>query len=321
MKLVNFTAAHIEAAQELVRADYDQERSRVPSLPAITAFALPSLVNFADNQLGVAAFEGNKMVGFLCSGAPYHNAFRSTDVTGVFSPLGASGADLNNRAKVYAAMYQAAGDKWARAGAASHGICLYAHDTEVQQQLFRYGFGMRCVDAIRCLQPLEASLNSKYSYLELTAREFQEVWPLDQELNEHMQQSPIFMLRPADSQAEFLTICQAEQARCFIAVQQEQICAYLKVVNLGETFITPRDDTKHINGAFCLPQHRSNGMFTSLLNFTMGQLAAEGFTRLGVDFESFNPSACGFWLKHFTAYTYSVVRRIDERIINKIRSS
>ncbi len=41
--------------------------------------------------------------------------------------------------------------------------------------------------------------------------------------------------------------------------------------------------------------------------------AAEGFLRMGVDFESFNPTAYGFWLKHFTAYTYSVVRRVDER--------
>lgn len=317
MKLVDFTTTHIEAAQELVWADYDQERSRVPVLPAIPT--LPDLASFADNQLGVAAFEGNKMVGFLCCGTPYKHAFRSTDVTGVFSPLGASGASLINRAKIYAAMYQAAGDKWARTGAASHGICLYAHDTEVQQQLFRYGFGMRCVDAVRHLEPLKASLNSEYSYAELTPSEFQTVWPLDQELNEHMQQSPIFMLRPADNETKFLATCKAEQARCFVAVQQEQICAYLKVVDLGETFITPRADTKHINGAFCLPQHRGNGMFSSLLNFTMGQLAAEGYTRLGVDFESFNPSAFGFWLKHFTAYTYSVVRRIDERIIAKIR--
>jgi hypothetical protein len=40
-------------------------------------------------------------------------------------------------------------------------------------------------------------------------------------------------------------------------------------------------------------------------------LKAENYLRLGVDFESFNPTAWGFWLKHFQAYTYSDVRRID----------
>lgn len=32
-------------------------------------------------------------------------------------------------------------------------------------------------------------------------------------------------------------------------------------------------------------------------------LKGEGYTRLGVNFESFNPTARGFWLKYFTAYT------------------
>ena len=44
-------------------------------------------------------------------------------------------------------------------------------------------------------------------------------------------------------------------------------------------------------------------------------LSREGYRRLGVDFESFNPTAQGFWLKHFTANTHSVVRRIDENAV------
>jgi hypothetical protein len=39
------------------------------------------------------------------------------------------------------------------------------------------------------------------------------------------------------------------------------------------------------------------------------------YTRLGVDFESLNPTAYGFWLKYFDAYTHSVVRRIDEKAV------
>jgi len=34
-----------------------------------------------------------------------------------------------------------------------------------------------------------------------------------------------------------------------------------------------------------------------------------------LDFESINPAAYGFWLKHFDTYTRSVVRRIDEHAI------
>ena len=76
------------------------------------------------------------------------------------------------------------------------------------------------------------------------------------------------------------------------------------------------DTYRHIRGAYCLPEHRGKGLYQNLLNFTISVLKREGYTKLGVDFESFNPTARGFWLKYFTAYTNSVVRRIDERIIH-----
>lgn len=313
MRVIGFTHDHIKAALNLAKLNYDQEREVVPALPPVDT--LPDLTRFADNGLGVAAFDGAKLVGFLCSGSPRNNAFGSTDVKGVFSPLGANAATLDNRARIYAAMYQAAGDKWARAGAASHGICLYAHDIEVQQQLFLYGFGLRCVDAIRPMQPIDCKPCNDYSFAELTQSEFASVFPFDQMLNAHMRQSPIFMLRKADTIEEFLQACQEEQARCFVAVQNKQICAFMKVVDMGETVVTPRHDTKHINGAFCLPEHRGKGVYQNLLHFTISTLAAEGYIRLGVDFESFNPTAYGFWLKYFQAYTHSVVRRIDERVL------
>ncbi len=313
MLITDFTHNHIAAARSLAKLNYDQEREIVPALPPIDV--LPDLTRFADYGLGVAAFDGDKLVGFLCSGSPRNNAFGSTDVKGVFSPLGANAATLDNRAKIYAAMYQAAGDKWALAGAASHAICLYAHGIEAQQQFFLYGFGLRCVDAIRSMEAIDCRTCNDYSFAELTQSEFASVFPLDQMLNEHMRQSPTFMLRKADTQEEFLRTCREEQVRCFVAIQSKQICAFLKIADMGETFITPRRDTKHINGAFCLPEHRGKGVYQNLLNFTISTLAAEGYTRLGVDFESFNPTAYGFWLKYFKAYTHSVVRRIDERVI------
>jgi len=45
------------------------------------------------------------------------------------------------------------------------------------------------------------------------------------------------------------------------------------------------------------------------------KLKIKCYSRLGVDFESINPTAWGFWLKYFDAYTHSVVRRIDEKAV------
>ena len=54
------------------------------------------------------------------------------------------------------------------------------------------------------------------------------------------------------------------------------------------------------------------------MNLVINTLEAEGYTKLGVDFESINPSGSGFWLKYFNAYTNSVVRRIDEQILKRV---
>lgn len=106
-----------------------------------------------------------------------------------------------------------------------------------------------------------------------------------------------------------------EGERHFVAKQDGTLCAFLKISASGETLAAMGSAYRHIRGAYCLPEHRGKGVYQNLLNFTISVLKSEGYTRLGVNFESFNPTARGFWLKYFNAYTHSVVRRIDERIV------
>ena len=230
MKIVDFTHAHIPEATALALASYEEERRHVPALPPIET--VPDLTPFANNGFGVAAFEGDKMLGFLCSYPPFDKAFGSTDVRGIFSPMGANGAVKQNRAKIYAAMYQANGAKWVNAEAVAHAVCLYAHDEELQRQFYLYGFGLRCMDAIRPMEVIPCASCEEYKFSELAPNEY-----------------------------------------------------------------------------------RGKGAYQNLLNFTIATLKSEGYTRFGVDFESLNPTAYGFWTKYFTPYTHSVVRRIDENIL------
>ena len=85
----------------------------------------------------------------------------------------------------------------------------------------------------------------------------------------------------------------------------------------GETFIKNTPGYLHVKGAFCLQVHRGKGVNQKLLSLLLQKLKTQGYTRLGVIFESFNPLGSGFWLKHFSAYTHSVVCRIDEYAISK----
>jgi len=318
LKIVDFNHEHIDDAKKLALANYEEERKHVHELPAIET--IPDLAGFAENGLGVTAFKGNNMVGFLCCYEPNDNAFGSTRVKGIFSPMGGNAAvsdTAENQAKIYAAMYQSAGEKWVRAGAVSHAVCLYAHDMGTQMQFYRYGFGLRCVDAVRSMDLIECIPCDDYSFTELGLEDCSDVYKLGINLNEHQRTSPYFMNRISGTFDQFENDYLTDKVtRYFGAKKNNELCAYLSLTDGGETFIACGDDYKHINGAFCSPEHRGKGVYQNLLNHVIVVLKNEGITRLGTDFESFNPAGSGFWLKHFKAYTHSVVRRIDENILD-----
>lgn len=228
--------------------------------------------------------------------------------------MDAHAAVSENRSKIYAAMYQAAGAKWVKAGAVSHAICLYAHDEELQRQFFRYGFGLRCIDAIRPMELIDCEFCADYDFAELSKAECHSVYPLHLGLYRHYRESPFFMNRTPETQEEFMVSAMQEEGRYFVAKQNGKLCAFLKIAASGETFVATGNTYRHIRGAYCLPEHRGKGLYQNLLNFTISTLKREGYTTLGVNFESFNPTGRRFWLKYFDAYTGSVVRRIDERI-------
>ena len=123
------------------------------------------------------------------------------------------------------------------------------------------------------------------------------------------------MNRKPDTQEEFLA--EKKNGRYFAAKKDGELCAYMEVSNEGETFVASGNVYRHITGAYCLPEYRGRGVCQNLLNLVINILKTEGYTKLGVDFESINPAGSCFWLKYFNAYTNSLVRRIDERIIQR----
>ena len=312
MIIRDFETKHTEEAAEIALGVYNHERAFTRELPEISD--IPILKQLSGNGFGVSAFEGGKMVGFLCGAEPFENAFRSTDARGVFSPMGANGAVKENHGMIYAALYQAAAKKWVKAGAVSHAVCLYEHDEEAKRQFFRNGFGMRCADAVRVMETIDCVVCGGYEFLELPKEDYASVYPLHLALNEHYCSSPCFMNRKPDTPEEFL---QRNKKRCFAAKTGGELCADMEVSDEGETFVASGNLYRHVTGAYCMPEHRGRGVYKNLLNFVVNTLKAEGYIRLGVDFESVNPSGSGFWLKFFHAYTSSVVRRIDERIMQR----
>ena len=188
------------------------------------------------------------------------------------------------------------------------------------RQRRRSSFGMalalRCIDAIRPMDELVAAPCPGVTFCELRGDDRLRAYPLDVLLDEHMAASPTFIRRPTLSRDEFAARLSNTPARYFAARVDDgegEVIAFLKTeAGAGETFIIATPGYQHINGAYCLPEYRGRGIYRGLLAHVIHELKGENWPLLGVDFESINPTANGFWLKHFSAYTHSVVRRIDE---------
>lgn len=309
MKIIDFNKNHIEEAEYIALANYNEERNIVKTLPFIDV--LPSLECFADNGLGVAAFEDDKMIGFLCCYEPWDNAFNSA-AKGTFSPIHANGAVFDNRDMIYKRLYETAAEKWIRKKIAYHAIGLYSHDTQAINALFTYGFGLRCIDAVRITDTFECKRFELITYEELAKINVKQIRELRAMLAAHLGSSPCFMYSSRQDFQDWLIRREKRDTRLFVAKQADKSIAFIEISHNGENFVSENSSIKNICGAFCLPELRGNGIIQGLLNYVISKLKDEGYIYLGVDFESFNPTAIGFWLKYFTAYTNSVVRRIDE---------
>ena len=304
MQIVNFSPCHIPQAMALALAQYEEERGQTAALPAIAH--TPDLRELAQNVPGVAAVEGARLIGFLCGNPPRENAFHSA-ARGIFSPIHAHGAIRQHRADIYARLYLAAAEKWVRAGIAYHSIGLYAHDSATISAFFSNGFGRRCIDAIRPMTRIGAAPVPGITFRELRMEEFSGIRLLQRGLADHLAASPCFMQHSPEP-----AIPAEDGARIFAAFRDHRPVAFLELSDEAETFITHRTDMKNIVGAYCLPAERGIGIYPALLDYALGQLADEGYAYMGVDYESFNPTAAHFWPKHFAVYTNGLVRRIDE---------
>ena len=313
-EILIFDKSHVEKAKKLAIMNYNLERAIVPALPQI--HNIPDLASSAENGLGVAMFDGDEMLGFLCCHKPWDNAFNST-ARGTFVPLYAHGAVRENREMIYKKLYQAAAKEWVNQKITYHTISLYAHDSQVLNAFFTNGFGLRCVDAVRELETIECCLctDTGIIFEELPKADVIKVRELRHKLNEHLSESPCFMRFSPERLDQWLKSVESRDSRIYAAMNNDEPVAFIEVRKSGETFAAEAKSMMNIGNTFCLPEYRGKDVIQGLLNHVIMVLKAEGYESVGVDFESFNPAAHGFWLKYFTAYSNSVARRIDECVL------
>ena len=308
MELVRFRMQHLDAAMKLAYENYLEECEVTKSRPMVENVA--DLSYFASNGLGIVALEDNQLVGFWAYCQPWDKAFGS-NVKGTFTPVHAHGAVLKNRAYIYKRMYQEIAKELVSNEIMYHAISFYAHDNIAKDAMWQYGFGMRCADAMKTLVHRDVILTEGITYEELSKERVSEARELRRCLFFHLHQSPSFMSATNEQFANWIQRAEQRSSRLFVARDVNEIVAFFEVCDDGETFISGGEGARHLCGAYCIEQYRGK-VAGGLLSYIEQTLYDEGIRRLGVDCETFNPTAYGFWSKHFDIYTHSLTRRIDE---------
>jgi len=306
---------HAVQAIALAEAEARREQALVTALPVDAAMDLlaGSVWHVIEHGTGVAAFDGDRLAGYLAFYGPIDRFFGHAP--GAFAPLHGYAASGDQRERLIELLVQRAAERLVEQGITSLAPTVYAHDAEAMRALTMNGFGIRNMDAIRDLrEPVQAGPVPGYTLSELQPDEFVAVVPLENGLIRHLRSSPTFLALHETTTEAFLPD-RAEGARFFVARAGDEIVGYLKVSGEGEAFYTRLPGMLNITGAYLLPEHRGSGVYAALLTHVTDTLRDEGVVLLGVDCETLNPNARHFWERHFTPYTYSYARRIDERIL------
>jgi len=307
---------YLEDAVKLAQAQYNMEQKHIEALyqKDYKDVLTDLLSEIFKRNYGSVAVERGKVLGYLSFWGGINGLFGN--VKGAFSPLFANGYGGENRGKMVSLLFQHGSEEMIKEEILSYAICVYSHDVEVMTALSMNGFGMRCSDALRNVDnPLHIQVNREYSYEEIPYSEGSCLLPLKNNLVRHLRKSPTFIPNEELSEESFIDLCCRRQSRFFIAKDKSEIIGYLEITKDGETFISEEPDYMHLVGAYLKEDYRGKNIYQSLLSFVLETLKKDGIKRLGVDCETINPTAIRFWGKYFDKYTYSFVRRIDERIL------
>ncbi len=192
---------------------------------------------------------------------------------------------------------------------------------EAQDAFAWNGFGSICVDAVRAVEPVDVRAPEGVRITAIREEDIPVWLPLIDGHNRHVAKSPAFKpyLEP-ESPAELGDTLRQPGNLAWMAWHGNEAVAYMEVapVEDGTAWIVNGDRKFAVNGAYVKPEYRNMGIAKSLLSTVMEWALREGFVRCSVEFEATDVEACGFWLKYFDPVCRSMVRRLDERILNTI---
>jgi len=322
LQVVEFEEKHIAEAARLHAGSYRRALESNPALPAspldpapVEALlrraiaAGPAVAALHDGEL--AGYMGGYMGGFAVPGLRGAAA-------GIHVPEWAHGARELGRAETYEALYTAISALWAEAGRLCHCISVLAGDPDLEESLIWLGFGLCVADAIRDLWPVPARRPTGVTVRQATLADTDALGLLAEAHEAYYAAAPTFLYRRCqpDPRTEMESWLRTPGESVWVAEIEGRAVSFLYMR-------PPHDDicralrepgTIAVGGAFTLPEARGRGLAGALLAAVVEWARRTGCECVAVDFETANPLARRFWLRHFRPVCLTFERHLDERL-------
>jgi len=306
--IVPFEAAHAPAAAHAFVTELRALRRRVPALSAAFQDHV-AVTERLSHARGYAAVEDGRLVGYLTSSHPLAR-FRRTGRTGAYVPEWGHAVIHPNVAGVYNALHRQASRAWVADGCGVHAISILAHQPAVLDTWFRAGFGLAIVDAVRPTSALGAVAPPGVRLRTATAGDAPDLADLDVEHVRHYAQPPMFMVSPpATAEEGWRRFLDTEGNVALLVEDGDGPFGFMRFTREFDGAAIMQDASgAFVSGAYVRPQRRQRGVAAALLDAGLQHLRQRGLRTCALDFESFNPEASAFWLRHFTPVCMSLMR-------------
>ena len=312
---------YLKQAADLFAKSYKKARENQNILPVKyednnNIFTL--LQDFSKESIGVVAVENSEVIGYL-TGLPINN-FKGSE-RGIYCPEWSHAVMYKDRLLVYQKLYEEASNMWIQIGCLNHAITIMTQDDEAMNSWFWNGFGLHVVDAVRDLNLLSGNINKDIEIRKFKKEDAEEVVHLYFEYKAYMASSPIYLpliqVKNAEDINQWLL---NPDNNLWLCLSKKNIVAIMEVSykKSNDAQILSDDDTVSIGVTYTSENYRGQGFAKALLQKVMEDALLKGYKRCAVVFESQNDSGRYFWLKYFKPVCYSLVRKVDNRILDKV---
>jgi GNAT superfamily N-acetyltransferase len=262
----------------------------------------------------VAAVRYGELAGYMAGFAVPR--LRGVGV-GTHLPEWAHGAREDGRAETYEALYAAISARWAETGHLSHFVSVLAGDPELEESLIWLGFGLCVAEAIRDLRPVPARLPVGVTVRQAAITDLEALGPLADAHEAYYPAAPTFLFRGGDdARAKMEVWLRTPAESVWVAESEGRLVSFIYMrPPHGDVCRALREPgTIAIGGAFTVPEARGRGAASALLAAIVEWARRAGFERIAVDFETANPLARRFWLRHFSPICLTFERHLDDRL-------